>query len=311
MADTTEEPPETVIVLNPKSGSSDHREAVRNRAAVLGYEVAETDHEGHAIDLATQYATAGATQVVAAGGDGTLNEVVRGVDQAGALPDVTVGVIPVGTGNDFAGNVGIPDLDTAFAVLQDGERRRLDLGMATDRPFVNSCVAGLTADASGKTSDELKARIGVLAYVLTTLREAADFQGIDLTARIDPGNGEPETAWEGSAAIVLVGNGRRFTRRGSEQANLEDGLLDVTIVEEAPTATLLGDRVGERLFDAEADYITRLLASSIDFSLAGGDSVTFSLDGELVSFDSLSVRTRRGALRCPVGEAYEPTPVVD
>jgi len=311
MAPEIDAPSETVVILNPQSGSADHRRAVRDRAAVLGYDVVETDHGGHAVDLARESAAASAEQVVAAGGDGTLNEVVRGVVDADGLDAVTVGVIPAGTGNDFAANVGVTDLDTAFDVLESGERRWLDVGMADDRPFVNSCVAGLTADASSETSDDLKSRIGVLAYAVATLRTAASFDAIDLTASVDPEGDGGETVWDGSAAIVLVGNGRRFAHAGSTQANVEDGLLDVTIVEEAPTESLLRERVTERLFREDGDHVTRLLASSLDLSLAADDPVSFSLDGEMSDFDSLSLSTRHRALRVPVGEDYDPTPTVD
>jgi len=311
MAAQTNEPPETVVVLNPHSGSADHRDAVRDRATVLGYDLRETEYGGHAADIARESATAGVERVVAAGGDGTLNEVVQGVVDADALEDLTVGVIPAGTGNDFAGNLGITDLDTAFDVLESGEHRRIDVGMANDRPFVNSCVAGLTADASSATSDELKSRIGVLAYAVATLRTAAEFEALDLTASVDPAGDEPRTVWDGSAAVVLVGNGRRFAHEGSTQANVEDGLLDVTIVEEAPPRSLLQERVTERLFSEDGDHITRLLASSLELSLATDESVDFSLDGEMHEFQTTSLSTRHRALRFPVGEAYEPTPTAD
>jgi len=298
---------ETVLIMNPQSGSGDHAPLVRDRAAVLGYRVEETKQKNHAIDLAREAAAEGVSQVGAVGGDGTLNEVIRGVQTADALDRVTVGVIPAGTGNDFATNIGISGIDEGFESLDHGRRRRLDLGMADDQPFLNSCVAGITATASAETSDELKSRLGVFAYVLTTLQVAPDFQGIDLHATL-PDQRDETTVWSGSATIVLIGNGRRFSTTGSEQANIEDELLDVTIIEDAATSQLVGDRARERLLGDDVEHIDRMLVSSLELSVRDDESVTFSLDGEIEEFTELTVTAKKGAVRMPVGESYEPKP---
>jgi diacylglycerol kinase (ATP) len=298
---------ETVLVLNPKSGSADHAETVRNHAAIKGYTVMPTQREHHAIEIAQRAADSGATEIVAVGGDGTLNEVVKGIRAAGALPDVTVGVIPAGTGNDFATNIGITDIEHGFDVLESGERRALDLGMAGDDPFVNSCIAGITAEASHETSAELKSQIGVMAYVMTTLRLATEFTGIELSASLVDGS-ESHTVWEGSATVVLVGNGRRFSMSGTEQANIEDGLLDVTIIKDAASLDLAVERLTERLLKNEGENVERFLASSMELCVESDVGAAFSLDGEIVESDSVSLSTQHKALNMYVGEDYEPNP---
>lgn len=304
---STAEPAETVVVLNPISGSASHVEGIRNRAALRGYDVRETRDAGDAVAFASEAAGAGASVVAAAGGDGTLNEVVRGVGQADAFGDVTVGVIPAGTGNNFARNVGITTIDEGFAALESGERRRIDLGMADGRPFVNSCVGGLTADASGETSAELKNRLGVLAYVLTTLRSATAFEGLRLAVTVRDGDGEAE-GWSGEAICVLVGNGRRFTARGSDQADMEDGRFDVAIIEDVSTVDLMGDAIVERLLGREALHTTRLRAPTVEITSLDHEQINFSLDGEMVRRRSLALDVRPSTLRMVVGESYEPDP---
>ncbi|WP_435179224.1 diacylglycerol/lipid kinase family protein [Halorussus sp. AFM4] len=296
-----------VVVLNPVSGTGEHADRVRSLAAEHGYAVRETREEGDAVSYARDAVGSGASLVAAAGGDGTLNEVLRGVDAEDAFDDVTVGVVPVGTGNDFADNVGVTDVESAFEVLADGERRRLDLGMAGDRPFVNSCIAGLTAEASAETTPELKNRYGVLAYVLTTLRTLSSFEGLDLDVRVGARDGG-RPVWEGDAVLVLIGNGRRFPTRGRPQANVEDGRFDVAIVEDRPAIDLMGDRVVERLFGQESPSVARLKAPSLTVSVAGDEPATFSLDGEILTADSLSLTVRPRTLRMPVGETYDPSP---
>lgn len=310
MTATRPDTTETVLIMNPRGGSGDHGDVVRDRAALLDYPVRETQREDHAIELAASAVAGGADEVVAVGGDGTLNEVVRGVDRADALDRVTVAVIPAGTGNDFARNLGIASIDEGFQVLEGGQRRRLDLGMAGATPFVNSCLAGITAMASEETSSDLKSRYGALAYVFTTLQTARGFAGLDISASVVEGEAT-ETVWEGDASVVLVGNGRRFTFRGSEQANLEDGLLDVTIIEDASALELAGDRLVERLLDKEGDHHERILASSIELVVDGEECTSFSLDGEIVSAAALTLSARHGALEMPVGETYEQAPRVE
>lgn len=310
MTDTTADSAETVLVMNPQSGSGDHGPAVRDRAALLGYEVWETQHEKHAVELAGSAAREGVGEIVAVGGDGTLNEVVRGVIDADALESATVGVVPAGTGNDFATNIGITGIDDAFTVLEDGDRRRLDVGLADGRPFLNSCVAGITAEASGETSSELKSRFGVLAYVLKTLQLAPEFSGIDIRASVDDG-ANTETVWEGAATVVLVGNGRRFALSGSEQANVEDGLFDITIIEDVDSLGLAGDRLVERILDREGDHMTRFHASALEIQIEHDDPATFSIDGEMIDLASVNLTNRSQVLEMPVGDGYERRPRQD
>lgn len=295
------------VILNPVSGNAQHVEQVQRRATVEGYEVKETQGAGDAIRFATEAAEGGASLIGAAGGDGTLNEVVQGVDRAESFEDVTIGVIPVGTGNNFAQNIDIATIDEGFDVMEHGERRQIDLGRANGRVFVNSCIAGLTADASGATSAELKNRLGVLAYVITTLRSMTTFEGYTLSITIDDGETNA-TAWEGDVLCVLVGNGRRFTSQGGSQANMEDGLFDVTIIEDVPGIELMGEAVVERLLGKKATHLTRLRASTLDITALDSGPMNYSLDGEMIQARTLSLDTQPEALRIAVGDGYEPDP---
>lgn len=296
-----------VIVLNPTSGRQRHVNAVHRRAVDNGYRVWETEEAGDAIDLARNAAEDGASPIVAAGGDGTVNEVVRGVARAEAFDGVTVGIVPVGTGNNLAENVGVGSIDEAFAVLEDGDRRQVDLGRVNGHIFVNSCIAGLTAEASADTSKEMKARFGVFAYVINTLRESTTFEGIELTVTVWEDSRE-SLAWSGDAGIVLVGNGRRFTLRGHDQANMEDGLLDVLIVEDTSRINLVEERVSERLFGRTSQHAVRLQTPALEITIQNRDLVNFSLDGEIFQFEELSVTVETKVMRLAVGDEYRPNP---
>jgi YegS/Rv2252/BmrU family lipid kinase len=298
---------ETVIVLNPNSGSGDHVRSIRDRAELRGDRVKLTEEAGDAITLAQEVAEAGTSTIVAAGGDGTVNEVVQGIDRADAFADVTLGILPVGTGNNFAKNVGITDLDSAFAILEDGKRRKIDIGEATDRLFLNSCVAGLTAQSSSQTSPEMKSRLGVLAYVITTLRSVSDFDTLPLSVDIEGGESET-TEWTGDAICILVGNGRRFTTSGSSQANMEDGLLEVTIIEDVSTLDLMSNTLVKRLLGEDSPHIARMRASKLTIAIRKPESIQYSLDGEIIQQRQLSLDVRPRTLTLAVGDTYAPNP---
>jgi len=302
-------PDETrVLVLNPTSGNSAHVERIRTLAANRGFTVQETGREGQAIELAAEAASDGASVVAAAGGDGTLNEVVRGLVEADALDDVVFGVVPAGTGNNFAGNVGIDGIEHGFDVIEEGTERAIDLGFAGDRPFLNSCIGGLTAQASSETTSELKADLGVVAYVLTMFRTAVDFEGTRLRIETDDTG---ERAWQGRAVLLLVGNGRRFPSRGQTQADVEDGLLDVAVIEKKPGSNLAGlarSTALERLLGADADYVSRLKTARLTVRVLNDEPTTFSLDGEMVTARDLTIEAKPASLRLRVGERYEPHP---
>lgn len=127
------------LILNPTSGGGTHVEDARRLADEHGSPVVETEHAGHGADLAEE----GVDTLAVCGGDGTLRESVAGLVRADALADVTLCVIPAGTENFFAGDLGVESMADGFAVADRGEARRLDLDVAGDEPFVLSAIAGL------------------------------------------------------------------------------------------------------------------------------------------------------------------------
>ncbi|MFC6824497.1 diacylglycerol/lipid kinase family protein [Halopelagius fulvigenes] len=305
-----------VLVRNPESGDGRQSERARDVAESRGYDLRNSADGDEARTLARDAAAAGATTIVACGGDGTLNRVVRGVDEAGKLDDVRLGVVPAGTGNDFADNVGIRDVEHAFEVVESGEERRIDLGSvrwtdgssggdsgAASNLFLNSCVCGLTAEASARTTPEAKRRFGVLAYVLSTLQRTRSFEGLELDVRA---GSDREPAWSGQALMLLVGNGRRFPGEGMQQANMEDGLLNVVVVEHAPALDYLTSGAADALLRRDASHLTRLKVPRLVVDAATPRQ--FSLDGEMVEERHLVADCRPGAMRFAVGETYDPSP---
>ncbi|WP_411965409.1 diacylglycerol/lipid kinase family protein [Haloferax sp. YSMS24] len=292
-----------ILVRNPNSGDGQRSKRAKEIALKRGYEVLDSEGGSHTTELASDAAERSDT-VVACGGDGTLNKTVQGVLASDRLDEVSMGVIPAGTGNDFADNIGIRGVENAFDVIENGRERRLDVGMANGRPFLNSCVSGLTSESSARTSRALKRRLGVLAYVLTTLSVARTFEAPELDVSVGP---DREPVWSGDALMVLVGNGRRFPGERMKQANMEDGLMNVVIIRDAPTLNYLSKGAADRLLRRGASHLTRVKTSHLHVTLTD-EQAQFSLDGEMMETAELTADSRPGLMRFFVGPDYDPNP---
>jgi diacylglycerol kinase (ATP) len=304
---STEGPPDGAkrrVIMNPVSGSGDHAPTVRRLAERHGYSVAETAAAGDGAGLARAAAADGVDVLAACGGDGTVHEIVTGLAEADALDAVRFGVIPAGTANIFAGDVGVRDIEHGFDLLETGTVRDIDVGFADGVPFVKSCIAGLTADTSAATTSDMKERFGPLAFVITGVQQATNFEGLALD--IDAVTTEGERTWSGEALCVLVGNARRFAKELG-QANVEDGVFEVTLIERMPPSEAVAEAIAQQLLGLDTDHVTHLEAEHIAIESRTG-TVDFSLDGEIYSRDSLTLTVRPAALSVCVGPDYDPAP---
>jgi len=170
--------------------------------------------------LARTAAAEGYGTVVAAGGDGTINEIVNGI----ANTDVALGILPVGTMNVFSTELGLPggDLNKCWEIIKAGQCRLVDLPQAGEHYFVQLAGIGLDAQVVQETSWDLKRSIGPLSYVISIAQVAAR-----KPPRLVVETGE--VTREGS--FVLIGNGRFYGGPFVifKNARIDDGLLDVLI----------------------------------------------------------------------------------
>jgi diacylglycerol kinase family enzyme len=290
------------LVLNPVSGGGGHADYVRRKARAKGFAVWETEEAEDGVRLAREAAREEVGELAVCGGDGTINEVLRGLYAEDHLGEVTLDVVPAGTANLLAGNLGVRDVDHGLSLTDKAEVRRVDVGFADGEPFLVSCIAGLPADASVAASGALKERFGTLAFVVTGIQEAVEFDGlhIELEAR-----GEGTNHWAGDAFTVLVGNARRFVEEGG-QADMEDGRFDVAVVEQMPTGDLVTEAITHRLLGQGTEGVTHFQASEVD--IASDGPVRFSRDGELAEHERLHLAVEPAALSVRVGTAYDPAP---
>ena len=213
--------PRTLVILNPAAKSEravGFSSRVEDLAAASSV-VRLTAGPGEARALAEAAVGEGFEQVIAAGGDGTINEVVNGL----AGSNVPLGVLPLGSMNVFAIQLGLPkDLRECWEVIQSGHVREIDLARANGHAFVQMGGVGLDAQALQATSRDSKRNFGPLSYVLAAAQIAARKPPCLLVSH------GSETV-EGS--LALIGNGRYYGGPFPvfPKARMDDGLLDVLV----------------------------------------------------------------------------------
>lgn len=253
---------------------------------------------GDAIQLATDAAREGAEVVVAAGGDGTLNEVVNGLAALPVHQRPALGVLPLGTVNVFALELGIPtQLDSAWHIIRTAQSRRIDLGLATHaagrRYFAQMAGAGLDAIAITRINWNLKKVIGPLAYLWAGL--GALVSGI-----------APITVTGGPAPVpgrlALLGNGRLYGGPFPvfPRAAPDDGRLDLALLNRIHPLALLRAAVAARR-GRLLELPTVVLQQSPEFHLnCATASMPFEVEGDPIGNLPASFTVEPKALRVMV-----------
>lgn len=197
---------------------------------------------GDARHFARDATAAGTSLLIVAGGDGTVNEAVNGMhdhlaEQADRAAPPRLGIVPLGTGNDLATALEIPQLiPDAVHVAVNGTTMEFDVGQVNGHCFLNVSTGGFGAEATEDTPNEVKRTLGSLAYLITGMRKFATLE--PSTARFIAA----EPVYEGGFLLFAVGNSRR-TGGGNwltPNADPGDRLLDLCIVKEMPRVEFLG-----------------------------------------------------------------------
>jgi len=234
----------TFLLVNPSSRSGATGRRVPEietlmRKHVGDYQLLRTECEGDGERLACRAAERGATRLVIAGGDGTVSEAVSGLLRCGRAGDVDIGLLPLGTGHDFARLLGLgDDLESTVARLSSGKRRRVDAGRVRCRAgdgservrcFLNIASLGLSAEsARWLAARGNRRRRGPLSYVASGLIGVARFATPPVTIRVDE-----RIVHEGRLSLAAVGNGQYFGggMRVAPGASIDDGLFDTVVIE--------------------------------------------------------------------------------
>jgi diacylglycerol kinase (ATP) len=282
----------TKLIVNPASGGEtaiDHLPMMtaRLRAAFPAVDVAVTRGEGDAEAAGRNAVLDGCERLFVAGGDGTLNEVLNGVAAIeGGLAAVTLGVIPLGTGNDFATAIGVPDEpEAAIDRLLDGRVHPIDVGRVNGRHFLNVSAGGFIAEVSEAVPSKLKTVLGKLAYLVGGAQVLLDYEPVRAELR----SSDPEAPAIPSSMTLqafavcnsrLIGGGRLI----APYAIVDDGWLDVCLIEAMPTleflALLRKVADGEHVEEPRVTYV-RARALELTFERR----IAINTDGQVLDAD--------------------------
>ena len=239
-----------VAVFNPKSGSGKTAETWAKVWAHLQEpaEALQTKRRGHAVELTANAIQRGAEIVIAVGGDGTINEVVNGFFENGQplSGNVSLGIVPHGTGSDFSRTLKLPtDERKLAAVIKNRERHMIDVlqvrytrmdGTQALRYSINMTSFGIGGAVAARANAAPKLFGGSIAYMLATLNTALGFPGNHVTLHLDNA-----TTIDAHVTNVAAGNGQ-YHGAGMwvcPGASVDDGLIDVTIINYMPLFELL------------------------------------------------------------------------
>lgn len=298
-----------VVVLNPTSGSGAGRRLrgevdMALRARGLEARIVPTEGRGHATELAAEAAAAGAPVVVAAGGDGTVHEVVNGLLRTGG--DTALGLIPIGTGNDFVKVVpGTRRLPAAYDTLARGSVRRFDAARARwsggSEFFVNAAGTGIDVEVV-RQIEALGTLPGALRYVVGLLRALSRYRPVRM--RVTPEGGAP---FERSVMLSAVSNGKCLggAFRLTPDARPDDGLLDLCVVAELGVLPAL--RIVPKVLrgtHTQHPGVTMVRDRAFELEVLGEGPVFLQLDGELRRIDggSVHIEVMPAALRVVCGD---------
>jgi diacylglycerol kinase (ATP) len=290
----------TCVIFNPAARGEKARR-FRKSLDAIGAEstLKQTAGAGDARRLAAEAVQDGFEVVVAAGGDGTLNEVLNGIgDVPGGFERVCLGVLPLGTVNVFARELVLPTrLDLAWEIIRRGRETRIDLpsvefsenGKVQRRYFAQLAGAGLDARAIELVKWQVKKAIGPLAYVLAGAHA--------LMGRPTPIQATSSTQ-SLSGELILIGNGKLYGGQFKlfPQADLRDGLLEICVFPRVNWWVLVRCSPGLLLNGTLPKATTRLFQTET-LTLTSSSATPLQIDGELIGHLPATFRVERGKLR--------------
>ncbi|MBD5213908.1 MAG: diacylglycerol kinase family lipid kinase [Bacteroidales bacterium] len=282
-----------MLIINPISGTTGKagldRKAVKCLSPLgVDVDVRYTEYAGHASELAAEAARKGYAGVIAAGGDGTINEVASSLCNTG----VPLGIVPAGSGNGLARHVGIPiDFDLALKVVAQQFPLDVDYGTVNGKPFF--CTTGVGFDAAVSHRFATQGKRGLMMYIKSMIETYRNYESETYTLSA---NGHVLTQ---KAFVVAVANASQYGNNAyiAPNASIRDGLLDVMIIHSGDilSTARVGMDMMSGYLDKNMNITTFRTPSVVIYRSAEGPA---HMDGEpMILGDILDIRCHKGALK--------------
>ena len=280
------------FIINPVSGSKETQNAKKKLPKLIMQtldaeqwlpNIAFTEYAGHATEMAYQYARMGFDAVVAVGGDGTVNEVAKGLvksyQQSGISRQTALGIIPMGSGNGFARHLNIPIRpQKALEMINHSEPISVDYGLANGKLFVSTCGTGFDALIADHFAGSNKR--GFMTYVQNVLKDVFSYtpqtyhlvgDGLDVTHK---------------AFLITFANANQWGNDAliAPKASVQDGKMDIMLM--SSHAILGSASLALRLFAGSIDdshFMDTIRAKEV--TLEREEAAPFHLDGDPVEME--------------------------
>jgi diacylglycerol kinase (ATP) len=296
---------DVLVIWNSHAGSISGAGEVRNRLEadprIELYEAVSSVDAQRMVELATQR---GCKQVIAAGGDGTVNSVINGL--SGDIQDIVLGVLPLGTANDWCASLSIPnDISAAWDLIEKKIVRPIDVielqSQSRSTRFANIATGGNSHRVTEVVTAEMKQQWGALCYVRGAVAILDDLKTYRVEIAFDNGPVEVVDVWN-----LMIANGRTSAGRVevAPRALLNDGLMDVVIIQ-AGTMVDLAALSARYLFSdyIESDQVLYRQARRV--TLNSSPPLVFSLDGDLIDEQPVSFRCLPQKVNVIVGTEFD------
>lgn len=281
------------LIYNPAAGGLSERKALKTAREMgrcgVEVELIPTSGPGSATGLAREAVARGATRIVVAGGDGTINEALNGF----AVGETELAIIPAGTANVLAIELGVPlNVRDASRIAVRGKASAIDLGVAGDRYFALMAGAGFDALAIKNLNPVLKKTIRQASFPVSGIKTfiKEDLPLLRVTA---PGH-------EAEGYFVVASNSRYYGGHfgPTPDASITDGLLDICVLREKSFPAMaefwLRALTSSKLDEVRADYFR---TEELEISCPSGEQVLVQTDGDLIGELPMSFSVLPGALR--------------
>ena len=287
-----------MVIINPSSGkekAAEYEDRIKEvlQANYDEIEIQHTEGKGDATRFAQDAGRRGFDLVVSLGCDGTVNETINGLATQDNPP--TLGIIPMGTVNDFARAMGIPLVpEEAIDFLGSAEARRVDIGKVNDHYFSNIVAVGNIAEAIHNVESEEKSRFGPFAYLIASVKELADGSTFEVDLEIDGKNWTGEVS---QLAIALTSSLGGFNIVFPD-AKIDDGLLHGMAIKKldlAEAVKLTPTIIAGQL--SESDNVEYFTAKTVIVKEGAESKIGSDIDGEQGPKLPLEIKVMPGHLK--------------
>lgn len=261
----------------------------------INYDIKITKRRGQGEEIAKKAAKNGYTHIIAVGGDGTVYEVLNGIKGY----DVSLGIIPLGTGNDFVRSIKMPnEASEAIEIIKKGKTKKIDVGKINDRFFLNVSSIGIDAEIVKETEKIKKYFSGTAAYVAGIFATLAKYRSKKVDILVDGKN------YSRNVELIAIGNGKYYGggMKINPDAEIEDGLLDICLVNKMNKLKFIA--LFLTVFKGKHTKIKEVeIFRGRDINIMSNEPLVLNADGDIIGTTPANISIEKSSINVIIPES--------